>query len=81
MSDLSDGSAAWWKRVCEQATKAYQAWTDAGPMERLAIAPPKNGRVNSRAASVILLALRENVRSEMVARRLTGSTVSLLSVL
>ncbi|CAE7301732.1 RE1 [Symbiodinium sp. CCMP2592] len=86
MSDLSDGSAAWWRKVCEQATLAYQAWTDAGPMERLAIAPPKDpsledgrwGRVNSRAASMILLALHENVRSEMVARRLTGSTVSLL---
>ena len=36
------------------------------------------GRVNSRAASMIVLALHENVRSEMVARRLTGSTVSLL---
>ena len=86
MSDLSDGSASWWRQVCDQATKAYQAWTDAGPMERLTIAPPKDasledgrwGRVNSRAASMIVLALHENVRSEMVARRLTGSTVSLL---
>ncbi|CAE7708795.1 unnamed protein product [Symbiodinium sp. CCMP2592] len=86
MSDLSDGSASWWKKVCEQATKSYQAWTDAGPMDKLAISPPKDpsledgrwGRVNSRAASMILLALHESVRSEMVARRLTGSTVSLL---
>eukprot|EP00439_Symbiodinium_sp_Y106_P086282 s250_g32.t1 len=50
------------------------------------IAPERDGsleggrwsRVNSRAASMIMLALHESVRSEMVARRLTGSTVSLL---
>ena len=86
MSDLSDGSASWWKQISEQASQAYRAWTDAGPMERLAVAPVRDvnledgrwQRVNSRAASMILLALPENVRSEMVARRLTGSTVSLL---
>ncbi|OLP98027.1 Retrovirus-related Pol polyprotein from transposon TNT 1-94 [Symbiodinium microadriaticum] len=86
MSDLSDGSASWWRQVSEQAAQAYRTWTDAGPMERLAVAPIRDltledgrwQRVNSRAASMILLSLPENVRSEMVARRLTGSTVSLL---
>ena len=86
MSDLSDGSSTWWQRIRQKAGEAYEKWTNAGPMEKLSIAPERDGtleggrwsRVNSRAASMIMLALHESVRSEMVARRLTGSTVSLL---
>ena len=86
MSDLSDGSSTWWQKIRQKAGEAYEKWTNAGPMEKLSIASERDGsleggrwsRVNSRAASMIMLALHESVRSEMVARRLTGSTVSLL---
>ena len=86
MADLSDGSSEWWCLVREKAMDAYNRWSNAGPMEKLAISPERDtsleggrwSRVNSRAASMIVLALHESVRSEMVARRLTGSTVSLL---
>ncbi|CAE7321109.1 RE2, partial [Symbiodinium microadriaticum] len=86
MSDLSDGSGLWWERVKSTATHSYVQWAQASPMERLKISPPRDealesgkwSRVNSRASSMLMLALAEGVRSEMVARRLTGSATSIL---
>ena len=78
MADLSDGK--------EEAAKSYSLWTSASPVEKLKIQPPhvveletgRWSRVNSRAASMILLALHENVRQEMVSRRSTGSATALI---
>ncbi|OLP85824.1 hypothetical protein AK812_SmicGene33144 [Symbiodinium microadriaticum] len=86
MSDLSDGSGQWWERVKTTATRSYVEWAQSSPMERLRISPPRDeslesgkwSRVNSRASSMLMLALADNVRSEMVARRLTGSATSIL---
>ena len=65
MQDLSDGSAEWWTRVRALADEAYKKWTNASPVEKLSIEPPKEaeletgrwGRVNSRGASMIMLAI------------------------
>ncbi|CAE7830743.1 TY5A [Symbiodinium sp. CCMP2592] len=86
MSDLSDGSGEWWTLVKKEASKAYQLWTNASPIEKLRIMPPQVAeletgrwsRVNSRASSMILLALHDSVRQEMVSRRSTGSATALL---
>ena len=69
-----------------RAAKSYGLWTNASPVEKLKIQPPhvlelesgRWSRVNSRAASMILLALHENVRQEMVSRRSTGSATALI---
>ena len=86
MSDLSDGSASWWKQVRTTSSAAYDKWVVAGPMERLGVVPVsveeleegRWSRVNSRAASMILSALDESIRSELVSRRMTGSVVSII---
>ena len=86
MQDLSDGSAEWWTRVRALANEAYARWTSASPVEKLSIYPPREealesgkwSRVNSRAASMILMALPDAVKQEMVQRRSTGSVSSLL---
>eukprot|EP00439_Symbiodinium_sp_Y106_P063432 s3839_g9.t2 len=85
MSDLSDSSAGWWRRVTSEAYRAYGLWSLASPLDRLAIYPEvkdleegKFSRLNSRAAAMIVTALHETVRQEVVARRLTGSTVRLV---
>ena len=86
LSDLSDGSAQWWRKVKKEATKSYELWANASPLEKLSIYPDgseeleggKWCRVNSRAASMVLLALPDAIKTEMVARRLTGSTVALI---
>eukprot|EP00439_Symbiodinium_sp_Y106_P042298 s5151_g5.t1 len=84
MQDLSDGSAEWWLRVKALADEAYQTWTNASPVEKLSMQPSKEveletgrwGRVNSRGASMIMLA--ESVRQAMVQRRSTGSVTALV---
>ena len=85
MSDLSDSSAAWWKRVMAEANKAYSTWSLASPLDRLSVAPEisdmedgKFSRLNSRAAAMVVAALHDSVRQEVVARRLTGPTVRLI---
>ena len=85
MSDLSDSSAGWWRRVTAEAQRAYSVWTLASPLDKLAVAPDTYGledgkysRLNSRAAAMVVSALHASVRQEVVARRLTGSTVRLI---
>ena len=86
MSDLSDGSGEWWQRVKLESSTAYHLWTSASPIEKLKIQPPhvpelevgRWSRVNSRASSMILLALHDTVRQEMVSRRSTGSATAIL---
>ena len=86
MADLSDGSSTWWRKVRAKAAAAYDVWVVSGPIERLSVFPEAAGdveegrwsRVNSRAASMILAALHESIRSELVSRRMTGSVTAIL---
>ena len=86
MSDLSDGSEAWWARVQEEAQRCYREWTKATPLERLNLKGPrvkeleegKFSRVNARAASMVMQALDSSVRSDLVSRRLTSSTAQVI---
>ena len=86
MGDLSDTSHEWWRAVRETADGHYKKWVTATPMEKLTIALPKDvklehgkyGRVNSRAAGMILGALPSEVKSEMVTKKCTGSSTSLV---
>ena len=85
MSDLSEGSAGWWRAVVKEAHRAYGVWTLASPVERLTVAPDVGeleagqwSRVNSRAASMIVMALSDQVKQEVVARRHANSTTRLL---
>ncbi|CAE7495091.1 RE2 [Symbiodinium sp. CCMP2592] len=85
MSDLSDSSATWWRKVMMEANRAYGVWSLASPMDKLSVEPSvldledgKVTRLNSRAAAMIVNALHEGVRQEVVARRLAGSTVRLV---
>ena len=84
-SDLSEGSAGWWRAVVKEAHRAYGVWTLASPVERLTVAPDVGeleagqwSRVNSRAASMIVMALSDQVKQEVVARRHANSTTRLL---
>ena len=85
MSDLSDSSAIWWRKVMSEANRAYGVWSLANPMDRLSVGPStldledgKFTRLNSRAAAMIVNSLHESVRQEVIARRLAGSTVRLV---
>ena len=86
MADLSDSSHEWWERIQEIATEGYRQWAQAAPMERLAMRPPRDksleegkyARLNSRAASMLLSALDESIRADLVSRRSTQSTSQIL---
>ena len=86
MGDLSDTSHEWWAGVRTMADDHYKKWVTATPMEKLTLALPKDskleggkyGRVNARAAGMILGALPTEVKSEMVTKKVTGSSVSLV---
>ncbi|CAE7356105.1 unnamed protein product, partial [Symbiodinium sp. CCMP2456] len=70
----------------ERAQQSYKMWAAAGPYERLALKPPaaddlekgKYSRLSARTAGMMLQAMAEVVRAEMVARAITRSPVALL---
>ena len=86
MGDLSDTSHEWWTGVRALADEHYKKWVKATPMEKLTLSLPKDakvengkyGRVNSRGAGMILGALPAEVKSEMVTKKVTGSSVALV---
>ena len=86
MGDLSDSSSSWWSRVRSLAEERYQEWVTSGPMEKLTLEPPRSidleegkyGRVNVRAAGMVLAALPQEVKVEMITRKSTGSTSCLV---
>ena len=72
MSDLSDSSAGWWRRVTTEAQRAYSVWILASPLDKLAVAPDASGledgkysRLNSRAAAMVVSALHASVRQKL----------------
>ena len=68
------------------AQKGYEQWSNATPLERLAMKAPadkklgegKYARLNSRAASMILASLNPAVRADLVMRRSTHSTAQIV---
>ncbi|OLP79377.1 hypothetical protein AK812_SmicGene40336 [Symbiodinium microadriaticum] len=86
LRDISDSSSWWWDAVKKRACDSYRIWVASGPYERLAHKPPtaedlekgKFSRLSARTAGMLLQAMAETVRAEMVARSITRSPVALL---
>ena len=79
MGDLSDTSGSWWAAVLQVSRDAYERWVVSSPIERLRIQPDdrpelvegKWSRVNARACVMLLGALHETVKSDLIARKTT----------
>ena len=86
LSDVSELSGWWWKEVMEVVTRAYEAWLKATPLERLNISPSgadhlmggKWSRLNARVASMLLSAMSAEMKGEMVAQRISQSTIHMI---
>ena len=86
LRDISDSSSWWWDEVKARAQDSHRRWVASGPYERLALKPPsatdlengKYSRLSARTAGMMLQAMVEPVRAEMVARAITRSPVALL---
>ncbi|CAE7609261.1 GIP [Symbiodinium sp. CCMP2456] len=81
MQDLSSGSGSWWELVKNAVTKAYETWLAASPLERLGIEPHaaadlitgKWVRVNARSCAMVVQAIPEAIKHDLIARRATQS--------
>ena len=87
VAGLSPSAVVWWQSVEQAASKHYQRWLIADPLDRLSLDPSgviaafddevKYQRVESRAVSLILAAIPQNLRDEAVSNRWL-STAALL---
>eukprot|EP00435_Cladocopium_sp_Y103_P062154 s1305_g23.t1 len=80
MRDLSVSSGAWWEAVLQEAQTAYDMWLHSEPLQRLYISPSVPGecrttwaRLEQRGQSMLLQALPESLKAEMLAGRITHS--------
>ena len=86
MHDMSATSQLWWAQVVHEAEQAYQRFATASPIEKLQVKPNipveltmgKWSRVNIRATSMLLAAIEDDLRTEMVNRRMCDSAVGIL---
>ena len=74
MSDLSERSWMWWKRVMEVAHAAYARWQQAGPLEKAMVVcdspvdllDDKLTRLEARALGMIMESLPTQIKDELV---------------
>ena len=86
MCDRSATSHLWWPKVVQEAEATYTRFATSGPIERLGITPNitdelitgKWSRVNSRATTMLVAAIEDDLRVEMVNRRMCDSAVGIL---
>ena len=77
MGDISSGSSEWWQSVQDDAKIFYEGYQAADQLGRLTITPVasddtkdvKWSRVDRRAASMLMGAVPEEVRRELIAMR------------
>ncbi|CAE7413169.1 unnamed protein product [Symbiodinium sp. CCMP2592] len=86
MGDLSESSSIWWKGVVDLVQSTYERWLAASPLERIGIEPQGSEqwtsgrwlRVNARASTMLLASMPEDLRVDIVSRRLTQDCVRML---
>ena len=87
MGDLTDGSSSWWSEVMKSLDDYYKEYLTATAVKRVQLRAEdfsrpmlqdnKWLRVDRRAASMLLQAVPDNIKGELMANRLS-STVSIL---
>ena len=83
MSDLSGSAGEWWSLTVKTVEHHYQQWLVATPLEKLRMKPgsPVTGdgyaRLEQRSVSMLLAALPEGLRQDVIASRRL-STVGIL---
>ena len=86
MHDMSATSHLWWPKVVHEAEQVYQRFATASPIEKLQVKPNmpaeltmgKWSRVKGSATSMLLAAFEDDLRTEMVNRRMCDSAVGTL---
>ena len=76
VGDVSD-TAEWWRQVLDAADTAYGVWISSSPLDRLKVEPivpaellqGRWARVNFRICSILLAAVPESIKADIVARK------------
>ena len=84
LSSLTDTGRVWWQCVYSRAYKAYTKWLSVSPLERLGIKTELEGLnvvqtahvlLEQRAVSLLLQAIPERLKTEIVSTRMLGSVM------
>ena len=84
MCDLSNSSAQWWQQLVMEANLWYQRHLQLPPLDRVAhvpapsteLAKPKWARLERRASTLLLMAVPEGQREELIsAKRLSAMAI------
>ena len=87
ISDVSGNASAWWAAVEEETAKQYHLWLTAAPLDKLKVAAPDNTklakgneRLAQRVAVMLMQAVPQGLRQELVASRQMEATHILFRV-
>lgn len=81
IADLSTRAARWWELTVQSTMEVYATWLDATPLERLRVPPPQPvwmpglgdqqviNRLEQRVTTVLMPALTEEVRLDIITNR------------
>ncbi|CAE7562101.1 ycf43, partial [Symbiodinium sp. CCMP2456] len=86
LADVSEASGVWWCSVMDVVNQTYERWLRSTPLERLSVVPQgaeklsegRWSRLNARVASMLLAAMSVEMKTEMVAQRLSQSSVQMV---
>ena len=89
IGDISTGAGLWWSKVKVKAEAFYTHWLNATPIHRAQIevslgdelSQPAYSRLEQRVTSMLLAALPENLRQDILASRLLSSVNVLYRVM
>ena len=80
MSDIAGSARLWWEQVLQKAELTYAEWLTATPLEKLRLKPTlgdveaHNHRVEQRGLSMLLAALPDPIRREIISARMMSAT-------
>ena len=90
LSSLTDSGHVWWEYTFERASRAYTKWLSVSPLERLGIQEelemygthmPQHILLEQRASILLLQAIPEGVKTDIVATRRMSPCQILLKLL
>ena len=90
ISSLSPSTGQWWRFVVEDAQRAYAKWLVTSPTQRLGMEPDREGKryrtgkfslLEPRALSLLLVALPESVRQDVLNSKSMSCTAVLFKTL
>ena len=84
--DVSDSATEWWSRVLTAVDQAYKVWISSSPIDRLRVEPNLPAdllqgrwlRVNFRVCSMLMAAIPEGIRADIVACKSNSSAPAIL---